>query len=568
MRCTVQWLMILIVSGTSARPALAQHGPIRTGPEPTGASRISGRVIAADNAALGRRLQVTLSGVPTSELNAGPRRAYVSRDAETDDNGAFDFAGLPGGYYIIQVPPANGFVGLRRGREVTIADGRALDFTLRIERTGAIAGRLEDANGDPVVGADVRAVRRSSFDGHVALQVRGREMSTNDLGEYRLFNLPPGEYLVVAAEERCCRSHDGRRRSGFAPTFYPGSPAVREARAVVVRGGQDTAGINFTLTQSALAKVVVEAVDSGGVPLGDRGQATLNLNFPGDVYLSSSMRSARRQDGRLVFDNVPPGDYYLIVSKGVDMEEAAYVDVKIDGDATLKVQTNTGATVSGRFVIQGRPLDDRAFPNVIVSANPPFPKYGPSYAKVPLADPRGIDRFELTGLRGPMVLHAELGGGALVSIQRGGENLAGKTLHFTGTEVIDDLVVVVTTDVAAVDVTVTDASAKEDPETVLVVLFSEDPARWHPGYLQQTTVHASAPQSTGAADPRQPEPPSPLHLQRMVPGRYLIAAIPDPEMINPADRRMLEKLRPLAVPVTLVAGKTAKVDVRVARPAH
>lgn len=34
-------------------------------------------------------------------------------------------------------------------------------------------------------------------------------------------------------------------------------------------------------------------------------------------------------------------------------EEVAYANVKVDGDVTLKVQTNSGATVSGRFVVQG-----------------------------------------------------------------------------------------------------------------------------------------------------------------------------------------------------------------------
>jgi hypothetical protein len=33
----------------------------------------------------------------------------------------------------------------------------------------------------------------------------------------------------------------------------------------------------------------------------------------------------------------------------------------------------------------------------------------------------------------------------------------------------------------------------------------------------------------------------------------------------PTARAVLERLRPLAVPVTLVAGETAKVDVRVSR---
>ncbi len=74
-------------------------------------------------------------------------------------------------------------------------------------------------------------------------------------------------------------------------------------------------------------------------------------------------------------------------------------------------------------------------------------------AKEPLVHPKGTDTFELTGLRGPMVLHASMSGALLVSISReGGEDLAGKPLHFTGTEMIDDLLVVFTNEKAEVEV--------------------------------------------------------------------------------------------------------------------
>jgi hypothetical protein len=64
--------------------------------------------------------------------------------------------------------------------------------------------------------------------------------------------------------------------------------------------------------------------------------------------------------------------------------------------------------------------------------------------------------------RGPMVLSAEVGGGALLSIQRRGEEIAGKTLEFAGTETLDDVVVELTTKVTQANVTLTSASARGD----------------------------------------------------------------------------------------------------------
>lgn len=176
-------------------------------------------------------------------------------------------------------------------------------------------------------------------------------------------------------------------------------------------------------------------------------------------------------------------------------EEAAYLEVEVDGDVTLKVRTNTGAKVSGRFVVQGTPRPTNSgepISNVVLTATSPPGRTGPSYATDALVHPQGTDRFELTGLRGPMILHAQMAGALLASISRaGGEDLAGKPLDFVGTESIDNLLVVLTHDRAEVEVTLTGLREADDPEKVLVILFSEEPTRWHAGSLQYTVIEAS-----------------------------------------------------------------------------
>src|SRR4029450_13929961 len=109
-----------------------------------------------------------------------------------------------------------------------------------------------------------------------------------------------------------------------------------------------------------------------------------------------------------------------------------------------------------------------------------------------------------------------------------------------------DIVVSLTTHVAQVDVTVTNASSRGESEPVLVMLFAEDPALWPRGsrYARTTTAKTQ--------------------LIRVPPGRYLIAAIRNIGLNHPTKVDMLEELRPLAVPVTVVAGQTAKVTVGVA----
>ena len=170
-----------------------------------------------------------------------------------------------------------------------------------------------------------------------------------------------------------------------------------------------------------------------------------------------------------------------------------------------------------------------------------------------------------------MVLHASMSGASLVSIRRAGaEDLAGKPIHFTGTEIIDDLLVVFTNERAEVQVTLTGLREPEDPEHVLVMLFSEDSARWHAGSVQYTSIQATTEMpvqpaaTTGGAD-RGSGRAFTFSLGSVVPGRYLIAAVPSPRVMYPTESAILERLRPLAVPVTLVAGEAVKVEVRVSR---
>jgi hypothetical protein len=240
--------------------------------------------------------------------------------------------------------------------------------------------------------------------------------------------------------------------SGYANTYYPGSQALRGARVVVVRSGRDSKRVNFTLAPCRLARLAIHGVDSRGVPLGPNAQMTLTRRDDAGLA-SSTPHTSRRNDETFLFDGIQPGDYYLVAATSYQMEEAAYVNVSIhEADVSLNVQTNTGARVSGRILVDGRPAAGNGSPsaNVSVSSNPP------------------------PGWTGPT-------------------------------------------------------------------------AQWQRGYRRYA-------RTTGAS----------TQLIRVPPGRYLIAAIRDIGINHPAEVGMLEQLRPLAVPVTVVAGQTAKVTLGVA----
>ena len=154
-------------------------------------------------------------------------------------------------------------------------------------------------------------------------------------------------------------------RWGYANTYYPGSVALRDARPVRVRAGRDAKRIIFTLARRPLVRVVVRPVNSSGFALGP--ETSIVLSGRGDIDLPSSLSvPVPQRDGTFVFEGVAAGDYYLVVTTGFQTGEAAYVNVSVGNeDVSLDVQTNRGARVSGRLIVDGRPLGDELGPRIV-----------------------------------------------------------------------------------------------------------------------------------------------------------------------------------------------------------
>ena len=68
-----------------------------------------------------------------------------------------------------------------------------------IPRGSVISGRMLDEFGDPVTDAMVSAMRSVWSNGRRRLQPAGRMAMTNDLGQFRIYGLPAGDYYVSAA---------------------------------------------------------------------------------------------------------------------------------------------------------------------------------------------------------------------------------------------------------------------------------------------------------------------------------------------------------------------------------
>src|ERR1700731_4348437 len=114
----------------------------------------------------------------------------------------FKIEDMKPGRYNVRVK-RNGFLeaGKHRGRyhsqALTLKRGQEIkDLVFRMQPAAVIAGKIVDAEGDPVAGAIIYVTRSGS--GARSNVPFGSFHSTNDLGEYRIFDLPPGRYLLLA----------------------------------------------------------------------------------------------------------------------------------------------------------------------------------------------------------------------------------------------------------------------------------------------------------------------------------------------------------------------------------
>ncbi len=151
--------------------------------------------------------------------------------ATTDGNGKFEFQNLhAGGWCIVATVPGGAYTpaeymqrgSLGRGATIPIADGqRVTGIQLSMAPTGGIAGRVRDADGEPMAHARVQVMEPFSEEGQRRLYIL-QVAQTNDLGEYRFFWLPPGPYYMAVVPENT------RARNVVSVQPPPGTGGHRE----------------------------------------------------------------------------------------------------------------------------------------------------------------------------------------------------------------------------------------------------------------------------------------------------------------------------------------------------
>ena len=318
----------------------------------------------------------TLSPVP--EGPASPNIPGGSQAVTTDRQGKFVLRDLDAGSYRLTVA-ANGyarqeygqraFVGL--GTPIRLDSGQAVkDIVVGLTPAGNISGRIVNDVGQPTV-VPVQLLRATyNAIGERSFQSAGSGR-TNDRGEYRLYWITPGRYILNAgsfagiAPVSMTGGSPNEVQENSGSTFYPGVSDLTLANVIEVQPGVDSSGIDFSVTRQQLYQVHGSLVDSR------TGQAPTTANIQiGYRTLSggSSSRTAQYNAANGTFEvrDVAPGSYFLITT--LDRNQSAFAaprgtprtqtaltvsDSNVDG---IVLTIGAGVSIPGRLIVEGQAL--------------------------------------------------------------------------------------------------------------------------------------------------------------------------------------------------------------------
>jgi hypothetical protein len=349
----------------------------------------------------------TVSGMVVHKMDGAPLKGatvWLGSDENrehtiattTAADGRFELRNVPAGHYTLTVQ-RNGFVDAHYGQKkpndpgstLTLRSGQKLvDLVFKLGRTGVITGRISDEDGEPMQGIVVNAVREVYINGKMRLQTTdGRE--SNDLGEFRLFGLSPGRYLVSAEPETWNhlvgdREFSGADKSGgekaYAKIYYPGVTDSGKASVITVKEGDEIASIDILMKQVTVYRVRGKVVNPLSKPSGRRWSQVdvLRIN-QGAGWESIGATSAGDADGSFEIREIPPGNYSIRVIWRSDDRRILVTQQDFSvGNADVEGLTLTigeGVNIPGRVTWDGAPrLERQGFAIAAISTEiEPFP---------------------------------------------------------------------------------------------------------------------------------------------------------------------------------------------------
>lgn len=555
----------------------------------TGTGKLRGRVVAGDTGSVVRRAQVRVSGPDIG-----------SKAALTDAEGRYEFKDLPAGRFTLSASKS-GFVTMQfgqnrpfePGRPIELVDAQVMDKAdMSLPRGSVLAGRVVDEFGEPVAEVSVVAMRMQYAGGKRRLVPSGRNGTTNDLGQFRLYGLPPGEYYVSAT----LRSMDSmvmdmlggggvggptgsNQNAGYAATYYPGTPNPAEAQRVAVAVGQELNGVDVQLQPARLAKITGTAVGSDGKPMS--GAMVMLMPTMKDAMLFMPGGTSRtNKDGQFTLSGVAPGDYSLQVQSlaaimsaaneamavftvsndrspaapqaSPQEREFAVATVTVAGEdiAGMVVVGTRGAKASGKISFEGGAAPEGVASIRLMAGPSDADNMGPMAAAFGNSSVKNDGTFSIDGLVGGRIFRVMNApkGWYLKRVTVSGEDVTDKGMEFKPGEDVSDIAVEMTNKTTSVTGTVTDDKG-QTLKDYTVVVFAEDQQKWA---LANSRMTSSA----------RPDQEGRFKFSNLPPGSYFAIAVDYVAQGEWSDPEWLARASKKATRLTLDEGGVKTIDLK------
>jgi carboxypeptidase family protein len=490
------------------------------------------------------------------------------RTVAADFEGRYEFTEVAAGDYRISAGKP-GYIVLEFGQQrafehgtvVTIRAGETLEkIDITLPASGAISGRILDTNGDAVEGIDVRLMQlRFAANRRRLLPVTGvGRRLTNDQGRYRLYGVPPGEYIVMAPiGDQPVPPASLILPPDYGSSYAPGTPNIADARVVTVGLAEQVDDVDMTLARGAVARISGVVVDSLGKPL--RARILMSRSQRSNEITTEPSSTSSNADGSFEFRGVPSGEWVLQASTGGNVnkgQEGEFVSrfVTVDGSDVneVRLQTSIGSRVTGRIVFEGSDAADPT--SVTISTFPADFDFaslvGPGGRAI--GQPDGT--FALNGLSGPRRLYLMRGPPwSLKAVRVNGRDVTDEALPFgTAEQSLSDVEIILTNKAARIAGSVTDARGQAVMDYTAIV-FATAADRWYQGSRFFTFTRPKADGAFAVAD--------------LPPAEYYVAAVDRLEGTEGfgewQDPAFLESIAARATRVTLTDGQAASVALRV-----
>ena len=278
------------------------------------------------------------------------------------------------------------------------------DARITLTPSGTISGRIVNRYGEPVGNANVQALRYTYQEGRRSL-TPFQSIRTNDLGEYRLFWMQPGQYIVSAQGmdsvvvdpggtiffQTARGSGPGALNLGGAqlgvggvtritvtgggpgpgdvfagaglpppppppppppgvvvddsnvslPVYFPGTTDVTAATPIDLRAGGNVGGVNLTVVDAKPVRIKGQVLNGGRPASGAQVSMYQRNNTNGTLTVRGA--PVNNDTGAFEFRNVAPGGYELVASLNGSGPGAMIMNTPLGNAAGL-----TAAIVGGR----------------------------------------------------------------------------------------------------------------------------------------------------------------------------------------------------------------------------